>query len=179
MRRLLPRPRGAAFRSLTRLQAVLRTSDLSLSVGLRAGVPRSKASFGQRGGLLPVVAGQPPASTACSTPRGLQEKGGRNRPLVSGVFPLPARAGPEVSKSLWCKGAQRSSRRVPVRGATPSPSARSPPFHPEGRHLSVSETTVPRGKVCFRCELTKRKRQLLAVDHSARVSMKNAASCEK
>lgn len=30
------------------MQAVLRTSDLSLSVGLRAGVPRSKASFGQR-----------------------------------------------------------------------------------------------------------------------------------
>ncbi|KAI8486119.1 hypothetical protein Bbelb_362190 [Branchiostoma belcheri] len=52
--------RGVAVSDL--MQAVLQTSDLSLCVGLQTGVPRSKASFGQRGGLLSVVAGQPPAS---------------------------------------------------------------------------------------------------------------------
>ena len=127
------------------MQSKERTSDLSLSVGLRAGVPRSKASFGQRGGP---PCPSPPAShrrRGGNTPRGLQEKGGRNRPH-------PARAGrpDDGGAAVFAAG--------PGRGATPSPSARSPSLLTEGRPLTFLERRCREARVkAFASERTKKR----------------------
>ncbi|KAI8493497.1 hypothetical protein Bbelb_288940 [Branchiostoma belcheri] len=98
------------------MQAVLQTSDLSLSVGLRAGVPRSKASFGQRVFKRRAVAIDPRRTDGLSVC------------LTGGA-------------AVFAAGPGSRSDPQPFRS-----------FAALHRRHFVSETTVPRGKVSFRCE---------------------------